>query len=362
MLHMKDTIRDRRHALGLTQQQMAERLGVSAAAVSKWEMGASYPDVMLLPALARLLGVDLNALMGFEREPDRSEIAAMLAAIRDLAVEKGMDNAMDRAEEVLREYPSCGALLFGAAATLEGCMMMAGLSPEEKQPYAPRILAWYRRAADSADAEASEAAAHLLAAKHLAWGEADQAEQMMKRLPKEPDTPRWPLDVSLLLAKDEREQAKVLLKNTLFRRAGDMQQLLLRLEQMELDEGNLAHAQSLADLTQSFVSLLCMHPYVGHLAQLMPALKRQDEAESLKHIRAMLEALESPWSPGECLPYAHSGVKKGGHVTMSAGIIREMQESEEYAFLRGNKAFIALLADHTPGGCHPSSHSASQTP
>lgn len=212
MLHMKDTIRDRRRALGLTQQQMAERLGVSAAAVSKWEMGASYPDVMLL------------------------------------------------------------------------------------------------------------------------------------------------------LAKDEREQAKVLLKNTLFRRAGDMQQLLLRLEQMELDEGNLAHAQSLADLTQSFVSLLCMHPYVGHLAQLMPALKRQDEAESLKHIRAMLDALESPWSPGECLPYAHSGVKKGGHVTMSAGIIREMQESEEYAFLRGNKAFIALLADYTPGGCHPSSHSASQTP
>lgn len=49
-------IRARRRELGLTQEQLASRLGVSAPAVNKWERGNSYPDITLLPVLARTLG------------------------------------------------------------------------------------------------------------------------------------------------------------------------------------------------------------------------------------------------------------------------------------------------------------------
>lgn len=348
MLNMNETIRSYRRTLGLTQEQMAERLGVSAAAVSKWELGVSYPDIALLPALARLLGIDLNTLLGFERELEKKEVSAMLAQINDLAKAQGIDTAIAHAQKLLREYPACGALLFGAAATLEGRMMMTGMSYEEKKKHESLLMGWYLRAADCADPEAREAAANLLATKYLARGELEQAQAMMKRLPKEPDTPRWPLELLLLTAKGETAQAKTLLQNTLFRRAGDVQQILLRLVQAQLDEGDADGAQKLADVTRDFVALLHMHPYVGHLAQLMPALKMQDEEASVKHIRAMLDALKTPWSPGEGLLYAHSGVKKGGHADMLAGIIRELRESEEYAFLRENAEFNALLADHTP--------------
>lgn len=347
MLSMNKTIRERRHSLNLTQQQMADWLGVSPAAVSKWELGASYPDIALLPALARLLEIDLNTLMGFEREPDREEITGMLLQIRDLAREKGIDEAVACAEEILREYPSCGALLFGEAATLEGCIVMAG---KDKEPYEEKLEAWYLRAADSTDSEAGESAAQLLAGRYLVRGEMDKAQSMMNRLPKEPVSLRWPLDIALLMARGEKAEARKQLDNMLFRRAGDVQQILLRLVQAELDEGNADQAQKLADVTQSFVGLLHMHPYTGHLAQLMPALDRQDEAQSIRCIRAMLDALCTPWTPGEGLLYPHSGVKKGGHIAkdMLAGIIREMRESEEYAFLRENAEFIALLADYTP--------------
>lgn len=40
---------------GITQEQLANFIGVSTAAVSKWESGTSYPDITLLPAIATFL-------------------------------------------------------------------------------------------------------------------------------------------------------------------------------------------------------------------------------------------------------------------------------------------------------------------
>ena len=51
-----------RKAVGLTQEQLAERLGVTGQTVSKWENSISSPDVAILPQLAASLGVDINAI------------------------------------------------------------------------------------------------------------------------------------------------------------------------------------------------------------------------------------------------------------------------------------------------------------
>ena len=59
----------RRKALGLTQKQLAERLLVSDKAVSKWEVGASYPEVTLLPPLAAILGLTVDELLAGEAPP-----------------------------------------------------------------------------------------------------------------------------------------------------------------------------------------------------------------------------------------------------------------------------------------------------
>ena len=56
-----------RKNLGLTQEALAQRLGVTNQAVSKWESGQSCPDIALLPALADIFGITLDQLFG--REP-----------------------------------------------------------------------------------------------------------------------------------------------------------------------------------------------------------------------------------------------------------------------------------------------------
>ena len=57
-------IMQHRKEMGLTQDQLAEKLGVTAQAVSKWENDQSCPDINMLPRLAELFGTSTDALLG----------------------------------------------------------------------------------------------------------------------------------------------------------------------------------------------------------------------------------------------------------------------------------------------------------
>lgn len=59
-------IAEHRKRLGLTQDQLAAKLGVTAQAVSKWENDQSCPDISALPKLAEIFGISTDALLGRE--------------------------------------------------------------------------------------------------------------------------------------------------------------------------------------------------------------------------------------------------------------------------------------------------------
>lgn len=71
-----------RKELSMTQEQLAQELGITAQAVSKWETGQSYPDITLLPKLAEVFHVRVDELLGVapqqdeEAEEDASEDSA----------------------------------------------------------------------------------------------------------------------------------------------------------------------------------------------------------------------------------------------------------------------------------------------
>ena len=67
-MEMGNTIRQMRYRANLTQEQLAEKLGVSAQAVSKWENGAAMPDIALLPTLAETFGVSIDELFDLTTE------------------------------------------------------------------------------------------------------------------------------------------------------------------------------------------------------------------------------------------------------------------------------------------------------
>lgn len=63
-------IAEMRRQKGLTQDELAEKLGVSGQAVSKWENDLSCPDIMLLHPLSKLLGVSVDHLLAGEDAPE----------------------------------------------------------------------------------------------------------------------------------------------------------------------------------------------------------------------------------------------------------------------------------------------------
>ncbi len=78
-IRIGENIRHLRVTKNLTQEDLAEFLGVSFQAVSKWERGLAYPDITALPLIADLFSVTVDDLLGTSRTGIDQKITAILA-------------------------------------------------------------------------------------------------------------------------------------------------------------------------------------------------------------------------------------------------------------------------------------------
>ena len=111
--NLAENIRNYRKGLGLTQEQLAERLDITLGTVSKWERGSSEPDLSYIMDLAGLFHVSVDALIGFtmrgtdaDSEADRIEGLANREPVRKIAEEYG---------NALKKFPNHFRIVCGAA-------------------------------------------------------------------------------------------------------------------------------------------------------------------------------------------------------------------------------------------------------
>lgn len=221
-----ETIAALRRQRGMTQEALASAVGVSAAAVSKWETGASCPDVALLSPLARALRTDVNAILDFTAQPSEKECAAYVNEVAELALSGDADAARTRIEALLREYPDCPALQYQLAALLMGLPMWAG-GAEDAADRA-RAKALLSAAAEGDDLRYAVQAAHMLAGLCAGDGELERAEALLDGLPSPaPDTAM--LQTLIAEKRGETERAKRILQTELLRAFNTAQTCLMRL-------------------------------------------------------------------------------------------------------------------------------------
>ena len=95
-----------RQQKGWTQKQLAEQLHVTDKAVSKWERGLNFPDLMLIEPLAAALGTTASALLGLEQDtPDRAVAAVSELAAREKRTGQTADPFACLAHALYRRTP-----------------------------------------------------------------------------------------------------------------------------------------------------------------------------------------------------------------------------------------------------------------
>ena len=114
-MNLHHQIRELRRERGITQEQLAEAMDVSTAAVSKWENGQSVPGIPMLTMLADFFEVSLDALTGYEARSHRRE--DMVARIRQLTIQRS-DAVIPEVREALRRYPNHFDVVWASAKTL----------------------------------------------------------------------------------------------------------------------------------------------------------------------------------------------------------------------------------------------------
>ena len=77
-IYLGENIKRLRREKDITQETLAEFLGVTFQSISKWERGESYPDITLLPAIAGFFSVSIDELMGVGKAQDEEEIKRLL--------------------------------------------------------------------------------------------------------------------------------------------------------------------------------------------------------------------------------------------------------------------------------------------
>lgn len=94
---MNDTLGSRitqkRKTLGYTQEELAEKVGVSAQAVSKWENDISCPDISLLPNLAKVLGITTDELLTGKKDEVRFVPAEQRKPLDELVLYVNLQSA-----------------------------------------------------------------------------------------------------------------------------------------------------------------------------------------------------------------------------------------------------------------------------
>ena len=121
-LDLGNNIRQLRRRDKRTQEALAEALGVTSQAVSRWESGGSYPDMNLIPSIANYFGVSIDELFGYTNERTK-RIDELVTQIFEMKRQNnGVDNNISEciafARNALVEFPGNETLMLALASVL----------------------------------------------------------------------------------------------------------------------------------------------------------------------------------------------------------------------------------------------------
>ncbi|MEG1069860.1 MAG: helix-turn-helix transcriptional regulator [Ruthenibacterium sp.] len=344
-MKMHEILREKRKAKGLTQAQIADMLNVSAPAVNQWERGNSYPDITLLPALARLLDTDLNTLLSFEDDLSQEEIWDFTNRLPRIMQTQGYAAAFAIGMEKLRQYPTCDALLYAVAVALDGGAML--YEHENQAHYEAKIEPIYVRVSNGNPSDVRNQADCMLIAKYSARAEYEKAQTLLDRLPSAAIDKKQ-MQANLYLKQGKQAEAAELLETKLLCAANDAQSALLCLMQQALHEKDMVAAEQFAKMSEQTAQLYDLWEYNRYVAYLLLATAQKDTDRAVSLLQSMCEATQKKWAVNASPLYHHIKVKQSDDAFegIMPHLLKSIETDDDMDFLRGNAKIAALVQQY----------------
>lgn len=344
-MKLNEKIREHRKKVGLTQEQVANHLGVSTPAVNKWESGATFPDITLLAPLARLLKIDLNTLFAFHRSLSKEEVGNFCNEIYEIVQTKGFPAAFSAASAKLQEYPDCDLLRYSLALLMDGAISFSSSSFENREKYESQFMNWYEQAAASRDEEIREAALSILVNKYLACGKTEKAEELLAFLPDKRAIDKQMLKINMLSAQENYREAAVLAEMKILGDVATLQGYFIKLVQLDLLLNETDAAACAADAWQKIASALDFLEYNRYVCSLQIAVSAKDIPGSIKLMKAMLKAASTPLKVPPALRHLPEKTPEDDFGSrVSEMLLHQFETDKEFAFLLSHPEFQELIA------------------
>lgn len=343
---MNEVIRQKRKELNLTQEQIARQLGVSIPAVSKWESGVSYPDVSIIPALARVLKIDVNTLLCFNQELSDSEIAVIVNHIVTVAVKEDFEKAFFMVEEKIKEYPTDAQLIHTFALAMQGAMMMTELTEEQKELYNKKIIALYEKVGISENKKYADQSNYMLASRAIGERKLERAQELLDRLPEYNALDKSLLQVMLWLEEGRNGEASKICAGKILSAVNTIQIYLTHLIRIASERKDQDNAIELIKCGEALVENFGLWDYSSYLYSFEKATVEQDADEILTILNKMLGAILIPWDTAQSPVFQYIGTKKQEMdlgEKMRNAIITDLKKNPNYEFLRKNPQFEELI-------------------
>ena len=148
-MNIGNVIKKYRKESGFTQEEMANRLGVTTPAVNKWENGNSNPDIELLAPIARLLHISLDTLLSFHENLTDVEITELIQEMDKMFSVEGYEKTYQWAVNIIKDYPNCNMLIWQVAVMLDSRRIIGQCEHPDK--YDEQINFWYEIALNDKD-------------------------------------------------------------------------------------------------------------------------------------------------------------------------------------------------------------------
>ena len=334
-MNIGSVIKKYRKEAGYTQEEMANRLGVTTPAVNKWENGNSKPDIELLSPIARLLHISLDTLLSFQEKLTDFEIGEFIQKMDKMFSEEGYEKTYQWAVNTIKKYPNCNLLIWQIAVMLDSRRIIGECDNPDK--YDEQINAWYEIALNDEEEKIQHHAADSLFGFYLRKKDYAMAEKYLRYFSDYDPVKKVKMG-QLYMQQGKTEDAYEKLEDVVFSTYTTLNLTFGTMITQALEEKNHEYAKYLAKKMNVLANAFDMGKYHECAAMLNVVVAEKDVEGPFQVAKQLLENVDTMGDFRESKLYQHMKFRNTENPyakEMKKALLEGFRTEEEFSYMNG---------------------------